>query len=137
MTSRADLERLVERRAAYRCEYCRMHQSLQGATFYLEHIIPISRGGRTELANLAWASPSCNLRKADRVEATEPETGLPVSLFHPRLHNWHEHFQWYDHRDAGLTAIGRATVAALGFNDERRILIRQAEQMFRLYPPET
>jgi 5-methylcytosine-specific restriction endonuclease McrA len=68
MTSRRDLEQQVEARAAGRCEYCRMHQSLQGATFHVEHIVPRSRGGPAQLDNLAWACPSCNLRKANRAE---------------------------------------------------------------------
>lgn len=137
MSSQAELERIVAQRAAHRCEYCRMHQCLQGATFHLEHVIPKSRGGLTELPNLAWACPGCNLRKSDRVETTDPDTGTSVPLFHPRLNNWHEHFSWDDYQVAGLTPIGRATIAALQLNDERRIRIRQAEQMFGLFPPET
>jgi hypothetical protein len=56
-----ELTRQVEARAQLRCEYCRMHQALQGATFHVEHILPGSRGGPTVLDNLAWACPSCNL----------------------------------------------------------------------------
>lgn len=51
--SQSVLERQVEYRAGSRCEYCRMHQGLQGASFHLEHVIPKSRGGKTELDNLA------------------------------------------------------------------------------------
>lgn len=51
-----------------RCEYCQMHQSLQGATFHLEHAVPRSAGGTDELDNLALACPSCNLHKADRTK---------------------------------------------------------------------
>ena len=40
-----------------------------------------------------------------------------------------------DHEVVALTAIGRATVAALDLNHERRLRIRQAEQMFGLFPP--
>jgi len=85
MTSRRDLARHVEHRAAGRCEYCRMHQSLQGATFHVEHVIPQSRGGQTQPDNLAWACPSCNLHKANRVETLDPETGNQVPLFNPRI----------------------------------------------------
>ena len=35
-----------------------------------------------------------------------------------------------------MTSIGRATLAALHFNDARRIRIRQAEKMFDLFPPD-
>lgn len=92
MTRRVDLERLASHRAADRCEYCHMHQNLQGARFHLEHIVPISRGGTTELTNLAWACPGCNLRKSDRVNAKDPVSGTDVPVFHPRVHIWQEHF---------------------------------------------
>lgn len=136
MTSRAELERQVGHRAANRCEYCHMHQSLQGASFHLEHIIPVSRGGISELQNLAWACPGCNLRKSNRIEASDPDTGSDVRLFNPRKDNWHDHFAWDDYLLVGLTPLGRATMAALDMNHERRVRIRQAEQMFGLFPPE-
>jgi hypothetical protein len=112
-----------------------MHQSLQGATFHVEHIIPQSRGGHTQLDNLAWACPICNLHKAHRVEVVDPATGHQVPLFHLRLDNWHEHFRWDGYRLVGQTPIGRATVAALDLNHPRRIQIRQAEELFELFPP--
>jgi hypothetical protein len=135
MTARAELERNVAERAAGRCEYCRMEQSLQGARFHLEHVIPGSRRGTTDLGNLAWACPSCNLHKSDRIDANDSETGADVSLFHPRLHVWHEHFAWDDYQVVGLTAVGRATIDALALNHPRRIRIRQAEHVFGLFPP--
>jgi hypothetical protein len=134
-TSRVELERQVAQRAADRCEYCRMHQSLQGARFHLEHVVPKSRGGATDPENLAWACPGCNLRKSDRVEATDPEADDTVPLFHPRTQAWDTHFAWDDYQIVGLTAIGRATVVALDLNQPRRLRIRQAEQTFGLFPP--
>jgi hypothetical protein len=113
-----------------------MHQSLQGATFHLEHILPIARGGNDELANLAWACPGCNLRKSDRVEYIDPQSNATVGLFHPRQHSWSDHFAWDDYQVLGRTAIGRATIVALNLNHPRRIRIRQAEQMFELFPPQ-
>lgn len=135
MISRSELVRLVQDRAAGRCEYCRMHQSLQGATFHLEHIVPKSCGGPTSLENLALACPSCNLRKSDRIEAVDPESGTMVPLFHPRAHRWAEHFRWQGYRVVGTTSVGRATVLALDLNDRHRIRIRQAEETFDLFPP--
>lgn len=112
-----------------------MHQSLQGATFHVEHIIPRSRGGKSEIENLAWACPGCNLHKSNRVEVTAPEDREPVPLFHPRRHEWYEHFRWEGHHVVGFTRIGRATVEMLVLNHERRIKIRQAEALFNLFPP--
>lgn len=125
----------VQLRAGQRCEYCKMHQSLQGATFHVEHIIPASRGGPTTLDNLAWCCPSCNLHKSNRTDAIDPDTGELAALFHPRGDNWNEHFAWVDYRLTGRTASGRATIAAFRLNSDRRLLIRQAEERFGLYPP--
>lgn len=130
-----EVVRVVETRAGHRCEYCRMHQSLQGATFHVEHVIPNSRGGTDELDNLALACPSCNLHKSDRTEAADPGSGVLSPLFNPRRDRWDEHFQWDDYHVIGLTPIGRATVAALEFNHPRRLLIRHAEELFELFPP--
>ena len=57
-----------------------------------------------------------------------------VPLFHPRSDNWHDHFRWNGYRVTGLTTIGRATLDALTLNHERRIKIRQAEELFNLFP---
>jgi hypothetical protein len=135
MTSRREIARRVEARGAGRCEYCRMHQSLQGATFHVEHIIPQSRGGQSQLDNLAWACPSCNLHKANRVASVDLETGSEVLLFNPRVDNWNAHPRWDGYYVVGQTPIGRTTVVTLDLNHPRRIQIREAEALFALFPP--
>ncbi|HVK15646.1 MAG TPA: hypothetical protein VM533_01780 [Fimbriiglobus sp.] len=65
----------------------------------------------------------------------DPDTGQAVPLFNPRALEWGDHFVWNGTRTQGITAIGRATVAALDLNAPRRILIRQAEALFQLFPP--
>jgi HNH endonuclease len=135
MSSWAETVRLVQTRAGDRCEYCRMHQALQGATFHVEHIAPSSLGGPSTPENLAIACPGCNLHKSDRVEATDPETGQVVRLFNPRIDKWADHFRWEGHQVVGRTPIGRTTVAALDMNHPRRVRIRQAEQLFQMFPP--
>jgi hypothetical protein len=111
-----------------------MHQALQGATFHIEHIVPGSRGGLTELANLAWACPSCNLRKSARTHGRDPDSGLIVPLFHPRLDLWHEHFLWDRYQLVGQTPVGRATILLLDLNHPRRLMIRKAEESFGMFP---
>ena len=130
-----ELSRAVRIRAGARCQHCLMHESLQGATFHLEHVIPQYHGGRSDLENLALACPGCNLRKGSRTAAIDPSTGEAVQLFHPIRQLWPEHFQFMDYQVRGLTAIGRATVDALNLNHPRRQRIRDVEEAFGLYPP--
>ena len=130
-----ELAAAVRRRAADRCQYCLMHQQLQGATFHVEHIIPMARGGTDEPGNLTLACPSCNLHKADRITAIDPATGAPAPLFHPGRDTWPDHFHFRGHRIEGLTAAGRATVAALDFNHPRRQRIRAVEARFGFHSP--
>ena len=112
-----------------------MHQSLQGATFHLEHVVPESLGGSSEIDNLALACPSCNLHKADRLFVELVGEDKMVPLFNPRRDLWTVHFEWDDYQIAGKTAIGKATISALYLNHERRVKIRMAEQLFGLFPP--
>jgi 5-methylcytosine-specific restriction endonuclease McrA len=135
MTSWADTVRAVEERARRRCEYCGMHQTLQGATFHVEHIVPSSRGGPSTEDNLALACPTCNLHKSDRVESPDPESSALAPLFHPRTQQWADHFRWDNYEVVGTTPTGRATVSALDLNHPRRVLIRRAEELFGLFPP--
>lgn len=128
--------RQVLARAAGRCEYCRMHQSLQGATFHVEHVTPSAAGRSNSADNLALACPSCNLGKTDRVTAPDPDTGTLAPLFNPRSDRWADHFAWDDRQIVGLTPTGRATIAALDLNHTRRIRIREAEEWFCLFPPD-
>jgi hypothetical protein len=131
----AAVVRLVEARAAQRCEYCRMHQSLQGATFHVKHIIPTSGGGSDNPDNLAWACPGCNLKKSNRWTIPDPDTGQIVPVFNPRKDVWAEHFSWNGYALVGRTPVGRALIEAFDLNHPRRMRIRQAEEFFGLFPP--
>jgi hypothetical protein len=132
----AAMVRLVWQRALDRCEYCRMHQSLQVATFHMEHIVPSSAGGPSSPENLALACPACNLHKSNRLMVSDPDSQLVVPLFHPRLHVWSDHLTWSGYEVVGLTPIGRAAIAALDLNHSRRLKVRMAEETFRLFPPQ-
>ena len=130
-----ELVRMVRARADGRCQYCLMHESLQGATFHVEHVIPQCKGGLSLLENLALACPGCNLQKGARIAANDPSNGVQVRLFHPIWQLWSEHFQFNGFKIEALTDVGRATVAALNLNHVRRQRIREVEQTFGLYPP--
>ena len=119
----------VAARAGLRCEYCRSPQIITAQTFHVDHIVPQSKGGSTSLDNLAYACPRCNLRKKDIIIITDPESGASVDLFHPRKHEWNEHFIWSADflQIVGLSPIGWATVARLQLNDE---VLRRARAMW-------
>jgi len=86
------LQRRVRLRAGDRCEYCRIAQASQEATFHVDHVVPRMAGGGTSLENLALACVSCSLRKGARTTAIDPVTGDTTQIFHPRLYAWSEHF---------------------------------------------
>lgn len=116
-------------RAQERCEYCRLAQAGQEATFHVDHIVPRIANGPTIFENLALACVSCSLRKAARQNAIDPQTGREVALFNPRQDAWQEHFQWAGFRVVGLTATGRATIIALSLNRPLALAIRAAEAL--------
>lgn len=118
-----------------RFAYCRMHQSLQGATFHVEHVVPASEGGSDDLENTCLACPGCNLHKSNRTSCVDPATATEHRLFHPKKDDWSEHFFWVGTELLGKTPIGRATIHALQLDSERRRRIRSAEGLFDLFPP--
>ena len=48
-----DKQRAVIKRAEGRCEYCQSIADYATEAFAIEHVIPLSRGGTSELDNLA------------------------------------------------------------------------------------
>ncbi len=111
---------LVRRRALGLCEYCRLPQSSQEATFHIDHIQSHSADGPTVAENLALACVTCSLRKAARTKVRDAVTGQLVPLFHPRRDHWSHHFRLTrGGKIAGRTPIGRATAAALAHESPR------------------
>src|SRR5205814_7005989 len=132
------VERRVRAAARNRCGFCLSPQHLVMARLEIEHIIPTSKGGGDEEANLWLSCPICNRYKGDRTEATDPDSGRQVPLFNPRLQNWFEHFAWSTDgiRIIGLTPIGRATVAALQLSDDSDVLeVRSYWVLAGWHPP--
>lgn len=131
----ASLRRLVIQRAGDRCEYCRLSQAGQEAAFHIDHIIPVVAGGATTADNLALACVSCSLRKGARQMVENPETGEMVLIYNPRQQVWKEHFRWDGVQVVGLTATGRATIAALNMNRAIMLAIRAEEEILGRHPP--
>jgi hypothetical protein len=137
MSVPASARREVFERAGNRCEYCGLSQEYQEARFQIDHVIPVSVGGRGILNNLAVACVSCSLRKGARLCAPDPATGNEAPLFHPRREVWEHHFRWDGVRVLGLTPTGRATVAALGMNRPLILAIRREEAARSRHPGST
>jgi hypothetical protein len=125
-------------RARGQCEYCHHLASHSSDPFEVEHIIPIDKGGSSDLENLALACRGCNGLKGTRTEAHDPLTGEVVSLFHPRSGDWSTHFVWsHDFRQMiGKTPTGRATIALLELNRIGLQNLRRALQLDGFHPPE-
>lgn len=105
----AGLRRLVIRRAANACEYCGLPQEGQEATFHIDHVMPRVAGGETRVAM--------------------------TYHYNPRRDDWQTHFRWEGVALIGLTAIGRAAIAALHMNRPLILAIRQEEAALERYPP--
>lgn len=133
----AEQQRQVIEQANRRCEYCKSSMDYASQPFVMEHIIPVSTGGKTALTNLALACGGCNGHKYTKVDAIDPVSQTRVALFHPRQQHWSNHFGWsVDYLTLiGLTAIGRATVEALKLNRPGVINLRRLLVLAGLHPP--
>ena len=95
------LQRKISRRALFardhwRCQYC----GSDGGKLTLDHVVPRSRGGKSEWENVVTCCAPCNLRKGNRTldEAgmrlqrapRPPAPALFVTLSAPRIPDgWH------------------------------------------------
>jgi hypothetical protein len=80
----------------------------------------------------------CNRYKSDSSLAVDPLTKAEVPLFHPQKDRWTEHFEWSEDgvELLGLSAIGRATVAALQMNRAAMTRVRRMWIAMGEHPPE-
>ena len=133
-----ELQRQVRERFANCCAYCRTAEELTVTIFEFEHIVPRSAGGDTAFANLCLSCPMCNRYKSDLVAAPDAVTEADVPLFHPQNDRWNEHFSWNEDSTeiVGLTATGRATVAALKMNRPQMVRVRRMWVAMGEHPPD-
>lgn len=133
------LRQAVIERARGMCEYCRLAQETQVATFPVDHIQPISAGGATHLDNLALACPRCNAVKWIYTAVADPISGELTQLFDPRRDNWADHFRWSTEDSSMLemhSAVGRATAELLELNSQHRRQVRYWLTALGLHPPQ-
>jgi hypothetical protein len=128
--------RRVRQRAQNRCEYCHLPASVYPLPFHADHIVARQHGGGTVLENLALACLRCNRHKGPNIAGTDPATGAPVRLFHPRLDVWREHFEWTGAILAGRTTIGRVTIQVLAINNPDFLAMRKALIDEHVFPSE-
>jgi 5-methylcytosine-specific restriction endonuclease McrA len=129
--------RQVEKRAAGYCEYCRSAAKYAVQSFECEHIIPLSQGGKTDLANLAFACGGCNRCKSTKTKGKDPDSGEIAPLYNPRQQRWSDHFAWSEDFTliVGLTATGRATVKTLRLNRAGLVNLRRVLIIASKHPP--
>jgi HNH endonuclease len=120
------------------CAYCQTAESLIATTFEIEHIIPRSLGGESNIDNLCLSCPHCNRHKATRQNFPDPETQQLTSLFHPQQQIWQEHFAWDTTASVLIAAnpIGRATIAALEINRPALVRLRKLWHKLGEHPPQ-
>ena len=111
------LRQLIVKRADGRCEYCRLSERFAYHTHEIDHIYAEKHGGSTEETNLCLACVICNRYKGSDLCSLDPITNQVVSLFHPRIEKWKEHFTLVGTGIIQpLTATGRVTERILRFN---------------------
>lgn len=57
----------VLKRDGFRCVLCGM-SAKDGAILHVDHIIPVSKGGKTEINNLRTLCEKCNIGKSNKIE---------------------------------------------------------------------
>jgi HNH endonuclease len=126
----------VAQRAGHRCEYCRAPEIIFNMPFDVEHIVPASQERLDDESNFALACRACNVFKSDQQSGVDEATGERAQLFHPRHDRWDEHFRvdLHDGRIAGLTPVGRVTVACLRLNRDIQREARNSWIRLKLYP---
>ena len=103
----------------------------------IDHLLPEALDGTSEEANLWLACSNCNQHKWVKTTEIDPVTRAEVMLFNPRQQDWNEHFAWQTDGlyIVGLTAIGRATVAALDLNNAYIVRSQRIWISWSMHPP--
>ncbi len=70
-------------RDGFRCKICGA-SAADGAKLHVDHIIPVSKGGKTERANLRTLCERCNLGKSDKIENV-PVPAVPTKQIKPQF----------------------------------------------------
>ena len=105
--------------------------------FAVDHVIPKSQQGETQLDNLAWSCQGCNEHKHTKTHGRDLLTEVWVLLYNPRQQRWSDHFVWNENFSLmiGITPAGRATVNELKLNREGVVNLRRVLYEIGEHPP--
>ncbi len=119
------------------CEYCQSQENYSNSTFEVEHIFPVSKGGKTILENLAYSCSGCNKYKSHRISVFDKTTESEVFFYNPREDSWNSHFIWNEDftEIIGKTAKGRVTIKALKLNRQQVVNLRRILVIVGEHPP--
>jgi hypothetical protein len=130
----ASVRQFVNDRAGGKCEYCLMHQDFSIYSHEVDHAIAVKHGGSSNVGNLVLSCLPCNRYKGSDLTSIDPITQEITHLFNPRSHKWNDHFKIEKDYIVGSTDIARTTIFLLKLNDPKRLMIRQALILQKLYP---
>lgn len=137
MSKNKELREAVAKRANGCCEYCRSQDRFAIGAFAVDHVIPKSQQGETQLDNLAWSCQGCNEHKHTKTHGRDLLTEAWVLLYNPRQQRWSDHFVWNENFSLmiGITPAGRATVNELKLNREGVVNLRRVLYEMGEHPP--
>jgi len=137
LTITIDLREEVKLRANKCCEYCKSQDKYSPTAFTIDHIIPESLDGTSEIENLAYSCFLCNRLKSNKLKSFDAISERWISLYNPRADVWEEHFAWSEDATQilGITTIGRCTVKELKLNRDKLIEYRNCLILFGAHPP--
>lgn len=69
-----DIRYNVLKRDNFKCQICGV-SSKDGATLHVDHIIPVSKGGKTVMSNLQTLCDRCNIGKSNKTDEICPKCG--------------------------------------------------------------
>ncbi len=124
----------VSDRAIGKCEYCLIHQDFSIYSHEVDHAVALKHGGSSNIDNLVLSCLPCNRYKGSDLTSIDPITKQITPLFNPRSCKWGDHFKIEGSYIVGLTDIGRTTIFLLKLNEPKRLMIRQALILQRIYP---
>jgi HNH endonuclease len=130
-----ELRRLVAQRANNLCEYCLVAEIHRSSRYQIDHIISEKHGGSTIAENLCYSCIYCNLQKGSDLGSINWDIGGIVRFYNPRRDFWGENFRLNEEaKIEPITDVGEVTVRIFDFNNNERIVERQALMEVGRYP---